>query len=487
VGNPIAGLYGLLASAARDHPSAVALIDPVGRRTLTYGDLDALARARARQLADAGIREGDRVALVLDKSFEAVAWIYGILAAGAAYVPIDPHAPAARIEHVLADSGACGVVRDDGSGVKWSPRVPSGEPVPGAAYLLYTSGSTGLPKAAVHTHASALAFLDAFSQLLAPQASDCFSCHPPYHFDMSTLDLFLSVRHGARAVLLAQDTGRLAPALAQIIVDHQITIWWSVPTALRLLLQFGRLERRSGWALRHVLFAGEPLSPGDARKLQQHWSGARLYNVYGCTETNNTTSFELPSPVPADRGDAFPIGTAVAGVATAVVDRELRDVSPGSEGELLVAGASLMTGYWTDPARTAAALVVRDGVTWYRTGDLVRRDAHGDLVLLGRADRMVKRRGYRIELAELERCLALHPELAEVAVVADKRAPEVMIHAYFVARASATAANELTGFLTERLPAYMLPDTFTALTELPKTSTGKTDYQELLARRVTVT
>jgi amino acid adenylation domain-containing protein len=486
VGVPIAGLYELLACSAREDAGRVALIDPVARRTLTYGELDALARAHAQQLVDAGVRTGDRVALVLDKSFDAVAWIYGVLAAGAAYVPIDPHAPAARIEHLLADSGARGVVHIDGGRVTWSTRQASGEPTPGAAYLLYTSGSTGQPKATVHTHAGALAFLDAFSQLLAPEPADCFSCHPPYHFDMSTLDLFLSVKHGARAVLFAQDTGRLAPALARIIEDHRITIWWSVPTALRLLLQFGRLERRSGWMLRHVMFAGEPLLPVEARKLQQHWPGARLYNVYGCTETNNTTMFELPSPVPAERGEPFPIGTAVPGITTAVVDRELRDVPPGSEGELLVAGASLMTGYWNDPDRTAAALVSRDGLIWYRTGDLVRCDAHGDLVLLGRADRMVKRRGYRIELAELERCLAEHADLAEVAVVADKRAPEVTIHAYFVTRRP-TSADALATFLIDRLPTYMLPDTFTALDEVPKTSTGKIDYQALLARRDTLT
>jgi amino acid adenylation domain-containing protein len=476
-------LQDLLADAARESPDNVALVDPVARRTLSYAELQARAMECMRVLVEAGVTAGDRVALQLDKSFEAVAWIYGTLGAGAAYVPIDPHAPAERVELVLEDCGVRGVVRNDGAGPAWSPRASGGQLSPGAAYIFYTSGSTGKPKGVVHTHASALAFLDAFTEILTPDSSDCFSCHPPYHFDMSTLDLFLSVKHHARAVLITQDTGRVAPALAQVIAENRITIWWSVPTALRLLLQFGRLERRTGWALRHVMFAGEPLAPADALRLQARWPSARLYNVYGCTETNNSTIFELPAPVPEQRTEPFPIGKPVPGVTTAVVANDVSDLEDGLDGELLVAGPTVMVGYWNDPTRTSSAFVERAGTRWYRTGDIVRRDRTGNLVMLGRADRMVKRRGYRIELPELELCLMRHPDVAEAAVVADKYAPEVAIHAYFVARPSAAAMPDLVEFMTTRLPVYMVPDTFTALAEIPKTSTGKTDYQRLLASR----
>jgi amino acid adenylation domain-containing protein len=473
----------LLARAAAADPQQIALVDPVARTTISYGELHARAREHTRSLEAAGVCAGARVAVLLDKSFEAVAWIYGILGAGAAYVPIDPHAPHERVEYILRDANVCGIVRNDGAGPAWQARTASAEPASNTAYILYTSTSTGQPRGVVHTHAGALAFLDTHSQVLAPQSTDCFSCYPPYQFDMSTLDLFLPVMHRARGVLITQDSGRVAPALAQIIAEAKITVWYSVPTVLRMLLQFGRLERRKGWAVRYVLMGGEPMWPADARRLQEVWTGARFFNVYGSTETNNVTYFELPSPVPQDRTTPFPIGRPFPNVEVAVVDAALRDVTPGTRGELLLRGDTLMKGYLGDPERTSAALVTRNGGTWYRSGDIVSQDASGDLVIIGRTDRMVKRRGFRIELVELELGLADHPAVREVAIVADKRGPEVAIHAYFIPREADVSTSDLTNFMLVRLPLYMIPDTFTSLAAIPRTSAGAPDAEALLAHR----
>jgi acyl-coenzyme A synthetase/AMP-(fatty) acid ligase len=231
-----------------------------------------------------------------------------------------------------------------------------------------------------------------------------------------------------------------------------------------------------------------PLQPPvlrEQREVVARWPGKRWFNLYGPTETNVCTYYEVVPPIPDDRVEPYPIGRTCENLRSLVVDADDEPVAAGEEGELLIAGPNVMSGYWNLPERNAAAFLVDSaGEQWYRTGDLVVLGPDGDHVFHGRRDRMVKRRGYRIELGEIEAGLATHPELREVAVVAD-RAPtgDVRIVAVLALRGERRPSTiELRQYCVEHLPRYMTPDQFEFVAAIPRTSTDKIDYQTLVAR-----
>jgi amino acid adenylation domain-containing protein len=365
---------------------------------------------------------------------------------------------------------------------RWTGDAPATSVPDGLAYILYTSGSTGVPKGVMHSHATALSFVDWCSREFAPHADDKFSSHAPFHFDLSILDLFLAVKHGATIVLIGEDRGKQPLQLSQLIADHRITIWYSTPSILRLLTDFGKLEQHDCSSLRIVLYAGEVYPPKHQRTLRQIWSHPTYYNLYGPTETNVCT-YDRIEEVPGDDGtSALPIGRVCSGDRAMVVDVDGRPVSEGEEGELLVAGGSVMLGYWALPEQNARAFHIEaDGERWYRTGDLVIDRGGGYYVFLGRRDRMVKRRGYRVELGEIEAALHRHPSVSEAAVVAvPDEESGVLIKAFLNwAGDSSPSTIQLKSFAARNLPGYMVPDRFVVLPSLPKTSTDKVDYQRL--------
>jgi acyl-CoA synthetase (AMP-forming)/AMP-acid ligase II len=237
--------------------------------------------------------------------------------------------------------------------------------------------------------------------------------------------------------------------------------------------------------LRAVLFAGEVFPVPQLRALRRLWPSPRYVNLYGPTETNVCTFFELPPTTPSERTEPYPIGRSCPHVRCRVVDADGSTVPAGTEGELVVTGDGVMQGYWNLPQQNAQAFLTdAAGVRWYRTGDLVVENADGVYVFHGRRDRMVKRRGYRIELAEIEAGLAGYPAAREVAVVALPDATAgVQIKAYLsVSGEGRPSLIDLKQFCSERLPQYMIPDSFGVLDVLPRTSTDKIDYQALLAR-----
>lgn len=457
---------GLRAAALRT-PDRVAVVEAATGRTATYGELEGLASAFADRLRAAGVRPGDRVAFRLSKSIDALVALFGALGAGAAYVPLDPGAPDERTATVLARSGAGAVVTAGPSGLAVEARAGT-EPVPGLAYVLFTSGSTGVPKGVAHTHESALAFVDWARAAVGAVPDDRFGSHAPLHFDLSIFDVFVPLGAGASVVLFDEALGRLPKDLARGISERGVTVWYSTPSTLRMLLAWGQLERHDYGPLRCALFAGEVLAGRDLALLRAHWRAAVAWNWYGPTETNVCTAYRI-GPDDA-RDDAFPIGRAVEPDETRVLD-----------GELCVRGATVMHGYWDDPEATERAFVEHGGVRWYRTGDLVREDPDGNYVFLGRRDRMVKRQGYRIELGDLEAALARHPAVCEVAVVARPHAGQgIELRAFLATRGGAAPSTvELRTHVASILPSYMLPDRFVVLDGLPHTSTGKVDYRAL--------
>lgn len=489
-----------------------------GGASLTYRELDALTDRVRDALRAAGVKTGDRVGVYLPKSVDSVAVILGALKAGAAYVPIDPGSPPARAAYILHDctvrvtvtavtliaslqgelaqlAASTDVVALErvGSGLgvgRWLDArepAPRGEtalpPLDDPAYILYTSGSTGRPKGVVISHRAAGSFVDWCSATFAPTPDDRFSSHAPFHFDLSIHDLYVSLKHGASVVLIGEDLGKDPRRLAQVIEAERLTIWYSTPSILSLLEEHGRLDRHDARSLRYVLFAGEVFPIPRLRRVMDRWPWARYFNLYGPTETNVCTWYEVPRPLPATWTEPLPIGRSCAHYQPLVVDGD-RPVAPGEPGELLMSGPGVMTGYWNLPDQNARAFTVgTDGVRWYRTGDVVSEQSDGTFLFHGRRDRMVKRRGYRIELGEIESGLARHPQIAAAAVVArpDERSG-VVLHAFLAPLGSdRPSIVDLKRFCTEALPDYMAPDRFTFLDRIPQTSTDKTDYQTLLA------
>jgi acyl-coenzyme A synthetase/AMP-(fatty) acid ligase len=234
--------------------------------------------------------------------------------------------------------------------------------------------------------------------------------------------------------------------------------------------------------LRLVLFAGEVFPVKHLRAIKRIWASPRYFNLYGPTETNVCTYHEVPSEVPEDRTEPFPIGYTCSGDRALVVDENDEEVASGEEGELLISGGSVMRDYWNLPDRTAQAFFVDgSGTAWYRTGDVARWAPDDGFIFIGRRDRMVKRRGYRVELGEIEAALYRHPLVTEAAVTSTPDEENgVLIKAFLaLSNGSRPSLVEMKRFCTEQLPGYMIPDRFIFPGPLPKTSTDKVDYQRL--------
>jgi acyl-coenzyme A synthetase/AMP-(fatty) acid ligase len=332
------------------------------------------------------------------------------------------------------------------------------------------------------SHENAVSFVSWCSEAFQPTPEDRFSSHAPFHFDLSILDVHVALKHAATLVLVGTEVGKEPARLAPLIEEQRISIWYSAPSILALLAQYGDLARRDLSCLRTVLFAGEVFPVKHLRALQRLLPRPAYYNLYGPTETNVCTFYRIPERVPDERSEPYPVGRVCSHLRTRVVGPDGRDLSPGEEGELCVAGPGVMRGYWNLPEQTAAAFLTDGaGERWYRTGDVVVEEPDGNLTYRGRRDRMVKRRGYRVELGEIEACLYRHEQVLEAAVVAlpDEEAG-VRIRAFIACREGARPSLiALKRFCAENLPLYMVPDQFSFQPALPKTSTDKVDYQTL--------
>ena len=349
------------------------------------------------------------------------------------------------------------------------------------AYILYTSGSTGIPKGVMLSQENATSFVDWCSSVFSPTEQDRFSSHAPFHFDLSILDIYLSIKHGASLHIVSEDLGKSPKELAQFIAERKLTVWYSTPSILALLAQFGNLQNLDCSSLRMVFFAGEVFPVRHLRALTGFWPNPRYFNLYGPTETNVYTFAEVPSSIPADRTEPYPIGPACSHCAPLVLDADRVEVKRGEEGLLYISGPSVFQGYWNRPSENAAAFLERDGVRWYCTGDVVREDPQEGFIYVGRRDRMVKRRGYRIELDDIECALYRHPGIREAGVVASIASGDhTKIIAYLVAGSEPKpGVIEMKMFCGKNLPNYMNPDSFVFMDSLPRTSTNKVDYQSL--------
>ncbi len=491
------------ASAARD-PGATAVV--LGDERLSYGELVGESRRLARLLRDGGVGPGDRVALMVPKAPAAIVGMHAVLAAGGAYVPIDLASPAPRVARVidsarpraiiaapdaeklvgeLDEAGALAEItlvstEADRSGFSDRPLDLAGPPE-SLAHLLFTSGSTGDPKGVQITHAMAGSFVDWAIGHFGTSPGERISGHPPLHFDLSTFDIFATLKAGAELHLVPA-TANLAPkALADFIRDSELTQWFSVPSTLAFMVRSGVVADGDFPALERVLFCGEPMPTPVLADWMRRVPQARYTNLYGPTETTIASSYYDVPAVPEDEAESLPIGLPCAGEKLVVLDEQRRAVPGGEIGQIYIGGVALSPGYWRDEAKTEAAFQTVDGERLYATGDLGWLDDGGLLRYVGRVDSQIKHRGYRIELGEIEAALNALGELSESAVVAVETEgfEATAICCAYVAEDSDLTPVKLRAALKRSLPAYMLPSRWKAFEALPKNQNGKIDRRAL--------
>jgi amino acid adenylation domain-containing protein len=352
------------------------------------------------------------------------------------------------------------------------------------AHILFTSGSTGLPKGVMITHASVVHLLRWASAYFGISAADRISQHPPLRFDVSTFDVFGTLWAGAELHLVPPELNVLPHKLAQFIREARLTQWFSVPSVLNLMANFDVVRQDDFPALRRVLFAGEVLPTRTLIHWMRRLPHVEFTNLYGPTETTIVSSYYTLPRCPTAERESIPIGRACAGEELVVLDEELEPVAPGHIGELYIRGVGVSPGYWRDPAKTQAVFLPwgGGGERIYKTGDLARRDADGLFHYVGRADTQIKSRGYRIELGEIEAALHALPGLRESAVVAVKSdgfEGWQICCAYAPAPECFISPERLRAALAGLVPGYMLPTHWMSYDVLPKNDNGKIDRPRL--------
>lgn len=511
-------LVDLLVKNSSKYPTNIAVIDALNN-SISYEQLNIVSDQIASILKEYGIKTNTRVGLWMAKSIATVSAIFGILKCAAAYVPTDPMGPPERNSFIFKDCSVKAVLVErsllprleqgmDFTGYEIHHSLAplcifdtdivlvtfSGEPFQSAqpdlehdgenlAYILYTSGSTGKPKGVPHTHHSAMSFINWCSTEFLPTCTDRFSSHAPFHFDLSILDIYVPIKHGARICVIDENLGKQPLELAKFIAAQKLTFWYSTPSILRMLFEFGKLDTHDFSALKKVFFAGEVFPIKQLQELGKYWQTPVYYNLYGPTETNVCTYYKVTSEDLFNAKQPVPIGMVCSGDSALIMDVNGNQVYGTNLGELYISGGSVMKGYWNAPEKTQEAFYLgADGERWYKTGDIVSRNLHGDIVYQGRSDRMVKKRGFRVELGEIESVLYLNEDISEVAVIAlNDGNDELLIYALACPKNVAVNLSmiKLKQFCSQNLPYYMVPDRFKFLPSLPKTSTDKIDYQSL--------
>lgn len=519
-------LHQLLSESAAKYPDKEAIV--FRDQSMTYAELERETNKLAHTLSGIGVDRGERVGIYMNRCITSIVAVFGILKAGATYVPIDPMSPPSRLNYIMnkcgikflltfqekltntervfpensplesilimngSDSGSRSLgstklidwqeIREAARGdAPWTNTIDSD-----LAYILFTSGSTGNPKGVMISHLNSLTFVNSAHDFFQIRMNDRFSNICPLHFDMSVFDLFVAFKAAASVVIVPEVTSIFPSQLAEFIEKNKISVWNSVPSTLSLLANFGNLDNYDFSGLRLILFAGEVFPLKYLRRLMKSVPAAKFYNLYGQTEANSSL-YHWIEQMPSDDTGVIPIGKAFPNFKVFALDANGRKINkPGEKGELYVRGTSVALGYLGEPEKTEASFVknplnpnVSEKI--YRTGDLVTLDGDGNYIFVGRKDHMIKSRGYRIELGEIETVIANHEQVKNSVVIA---IPDELIGnriaAVIVPLSKGTIRKEdVIRYCATRLPRYMIPEIIEFRDSLPMTSSGKVDRKNL--------
>ncbi|MEV4256700.1 amino acid adenylation domain-containing protein, partial [Spirillospora sp. NPDC049652] len=472
-------------------PDAVAVV--AGETRWTYAELDARSDRVAAGLTERGVRAGDLVGVVLNRSADLVAVLLGVLKTGAAYVPVDPSYPAERVGFTLADADPALVVCEPatehllpGGRDRWvlngtqPGTFPRRQVTPGtAAYVIYTSGSTGRPKGVVVPHANVVRLLESARARFDFGADDAWALFHSFAFDFSVWELWGALGFGGRVVVVPWEVSRSPVETVKLLAAERVTVLNQTPSAFYQLMD---VEGLPDVGLRWVVFGGEALDVSRLSGWFARCPDTALVNMFGITETTVHVTWSLLDEQVCVPGAGSVVGSALPGYRVHVLDAWLRPVPPGVVGEIYVAGSGVAQGYLRRAGLTAGRFVADvfgTGSRMYRSGDLARLRADGSLEYLGRADAQVQLRGFRIEPGEIETVIAGCPGVRQVAVVVREDASGTRrLVAYLVGDADPRAVRAEAA---ERLPEHMVPAAFTVLDGLPITVNGKLDHAALPA------
>jgi amino acid adenylation domain-containing protein len=498
---------------------------------LTYAELHRWSNALARALESYGCRRGDRVGLLVSKSPLAIASILGILKAGCIYVPLDVESPAPRTIKIL-DNSEPRLLIVDAPGTKTLQELRSystktaglqaasiesasapcdrndcvfcaddivrfpDEPIryqnspDDVAYIMYTSGSTGVPKGVPVTHRSVAHFIDWATTYFKFTSQDRISGHPPLYFDLSVFDIFGAFASGAELHLVPAFLNLSAPGMADFIRSSELTQWFSVPSMLSYMAKFDTVRHGDFSKLKRVLWCGEVLPTPTLRYWMERLPGVQFTNLYGPTEATIASSY-YTVPSPPSETDSIPLGRPCEGESLLVLDETLRRVPQDTIGDLYIGGAGLSPGYWKDEQKSRTTFLDSPNGFGriYKTGDLARVGRDGLIYFAGRADSQIKSRGYRIELGEIEAALNRIEELKESAVVAIPTSGfegSLICCAFAAVEGARVTVVTLREALRTTLPHYMLPGRWLPMDRLPKNANAKIDrslLKELFERK----
>lgn len=498
----------LVSGRAERSPDDVAVVDATGH--LTFKELEQRANRVANTLLADGLRPGDRVCLLVSKSAPAIAAILGILKAGGVCVPLDEASPAMRLAAVLRQcrpyrliaAPECSAVARRVASLL-DPAAVTGvfllgeeetagdfAPVPAlagdqAAYILFTSGSTGVPKGVVLTHANVAHFVAWANSQFGLRPGDRISCQLPLCFDGSLWDIFGSLTAGAELHLMSGRDNLLPSTVADFIRRARLTQWLTVPSVLTSMAGLDVVSQEDFRELRRIFWGGDIIPLPVLRYWMTRLPHVQFTNMYGPTETTIVASCHTLRQIPAEDAGAVPIGTPVPGKRFEVLDADMRPVERETVGDLYISGAGLTPAYWRAPALTDSSFIewpMGSGRRWYRTGDLARRDVGGEFHFHGRADRQIKSSGHRVELDEVAAALTALPDVRDAAVVGVP-APEAegnrICAAYVPAAGARPDVAQLRTALAAKLPQYMLPAQWRECDSLPTNANGKTDLLAL--------
>jgi len=519
-------LHQLLSESTARYPDKDAL--SFKDEKMTYGELERESNKLASGLSEMGLKRGERAGIYMNRCIASIVGVFGIMKAGGTYVPIDPLCPQARLSYIM---NKCGIKyllttqekltnieqvfpansplenilvmngQDSGSGSLGSAKLFSwldfretaSEDAPRMnmvdselAYILFTSGSTGNPKGVMLSHLNSLTFVNSVHDFFQIRMNDRFSNICPLHFDMSVFDLFVAFKAGATVVIIPETTTIFPVKLAEVIAKDRISVWNSVPSALSLLASYKNLDSHDLSSLRLILFAGEQFPLKYLRRLQEAVPGAKFCNMYGQTEANSSTYYWVEQ-LPPDAKASLPIGRSLPNFEVFSLDEDGKRVTePGQEGELYVRASTVALGYWGEVEKTEKAFVknpLRPDLNErvYKTGDLVSLDSQENYVFLGRKDHMIKSRGYRIEIGEIETVLNNHPEIGNAVVIPipDELIGNRISVIIVLSTPGKMKKEDILQYCSQHLPKYMIPESVEFRDSLPTTSSGKVDRKKL--------